>query len=85
VAIIAHRCDPALEILDAVHYSNPVNPLEHSWEPENMHKFPDPFFKVHGIYVRMQATSIILSQAVTMILPASGLSPLQDTPKVVRF
>jgi len=61
-----------------------ISPIEliHSWEPENMHRFPDPFFKVHGIYGRMQATSIILSQAVAMISPASGLSPFQDTPPI---
>jgi len=45
MTILAYRYDLALEILDAVHESNPVNPLEHSWEPENMHSFPDPFFQ----------------------------------------
>jgi len=45
MAIVAFRHDPALEILDAVRQSNPVNPLEHSWEPENMHSFPDPFLQ----------------------------------------
>jgi hypothetical protein len=33
-------CDPsALEILDEVHQSNPVNPLEDCWEsPQKMHR-----------------------------------------------
>ncbi len=37
-------CDPsALEILDEVHQSNPVNPLEDCWEsPDKMHSFQSP-------------------------------------------
>jgi len=45
--------------------------VEHRWEPENMHNFPDPFFKVYGIRGRMQASSILRGGGVTIILAAS--------------
>jgi hypothetical protein len=35
-------CDPALEILDEVHQSNPVNPLKVYWDLEKMHSFEIP-------------------------------------------
>jgi len=35
-------CDPTLEIFDELHESNSVNPLEDSWDPENMHRVQSP-------------------------------------------
>ncbi len=35
-------CDPALEILDEVQESNPVNPLEDFLDSENGHGFQSP-------------------------------------------
>jgi hypothetical protein len=43
--------------------------------------FHIPSFKVHGIHVRMQASSS-LSWAVVGGLPISRLLPLQDTPPI---
>jgi hypothetical protein len=34
---------PALEILDEVHQSNPRNPLEDFWDPENVHILSEPW------------------------------------------
>jgi hypothetical protein len=38
VTNVQNASDPTLEIFDEVHESNPVNPLEDSWHPENMHR-----------------------------------------------